>query len=883
MMAISLSDNYIPEMMTYAKQAQSAYLWMDHTAIDHILTIIWDSLPSLCSDFARTSMDETRMGIYEDKLTLLNRTLDDARRQFLPFSPQTTLHFSRMDTRIQQQPAGIIVGVTGRIQPAATVICDCMAAIRTRNPIILSFHPSAFSSSYAAASAIRDLAVSAGAPDNCIQWMEENTADALDNLLRSPDIAALMASGSREHIQKYLCAYHGPAAFLHPSSAFCYIHRSANIQKAVHLLILSRTFDNGLSTCSEQIILADRQVYAPFKEYLQNEGCYLATPEEITRLTAVLIDLSANTVNPAVIGQTPQTIAALADMTLPDDTRLIGIELDIDRAGHPLLIPFLCPVIVMMPAEHTENAAEKIEQLSHDETDFSSDPMLQEQPQLPQNHTLVIHSESPDTLRDLARILPAFTLVQGAPAAGQSLISQYMNPYGSHLDAGAFIQLLSHCRCQHRIPDVPHTFQLPAALYFQKGALGHLQFSSHQSQIVFLYGDGPSLHPQAHPVIRQIQQNYPALRYHYIHVPKDTPDGHSSDYLLPQLIEASPDCLIAIGDSQIMDTAKMLLTDYQAAYPSGSVHLILIPSINGCHTALLPFYNHYDQMSNTLSEHPVQREPYTIIADSHLHSLSENEEIYPACMAAMADAFDAYLSNNADDLTDAMAMQAICLFLIWMPKLLLSEHQEAVCMEHLQNACLLSGMAAAHTGIGLSRIMAGRLYCECRIPLPALQAIVLPHIIQYNGALHPAKYSWSAGAAGYHIPEKLNRLRQTAIQSFNDLHAVSEYASEHPLTEHSGTEHSGAEHSSSKHSGTKHLSGSDGAAAQLSFAVRDLIRESGMPLTIKACGIREKDYMQRIEAMARTTFEQLSTGNVDANPRYPLIKELTQLYKQIYK
>lgn len=846
-MTISLSDNYVPEMMTYAKQAQSAYLWMDNTSIDHIITIILDSLPALFSEFARTSVDETRMGIYEDKLTLLNHTLDDIRHQFFPSYPRNTVHFSRMDTHIQQQPSGIIIGITGTIQPAATVICDCMTAIRTRNPIILSFHPSAFGSSYAAASAIRDLAVSAGAPDNCIQWMEENTGDSLEKLLHSPDIAALMAAGSKDHIQRYLSAYHGPSAILHPVSAFCYIHQSANIKKAVHQLILSRTFDNGLFTCSEQVILADQPIYNPFKEYLQKEGCYLASPEEITRLTAVLIDLSTNTINPAVIGQTPQTIAALADITLPDDTRLIGIELDIDRPDHPLLIPFLCPVIVMMTTEHTDNAVEKIEQLSVPEPEFSPEPIFETPPKLPQNHTLVIHSETPDVIRNIAQMLPNFTLIEGAPAAGQPLIHQYMNQYGSHLDASSLIQLFSLNRYKHQIPDVPHTLQLPATLYFQKGALRHLQFTSHQSQIVFLYGDMAAMHPKMHPVIRQIQQTWPSLRYHYIHVPKDTPAARSSDYLLPQLVNALPDCLIAIGDTQIMDTAKMLLTDYKTAYPSSSVNLILIPSINGCHTALLPFYSHYDQSSNTFSERATQNEPYTIIADSHLHDTSEAEEIYPACMAAMADAFDAYLSNNADDLTDALAMQAICLFLIWMPKLLLSDNQEAIYMEHLQNACLLSGMAAAHTGIGLSRIMAGRLYCECRIPLPTLQTIVLPHIIRYNGALHPAKYSWSVGPSGYHIPEKLNRLWESVAQSSDTPDTSSE------------------------------------AANHLSEIVRDLIRESGMPLTIKACGIREKDYMQRIETMARTTFERLSTNNVNANPRYPLIKELTQLYKQIFK
>lgn len=846
-MTISLSDKYLPEMMTYAKQAQSAYLWMDNAAIDQILSSVLDNLPSLCVDFARISTEETRMGIYEDKLTLLNRTIEDIRYQYLPYCTEKIRQISRIDTHIQQQPAGIILGITSLIHPAAAVISDCITAIRTKNPIILSFHPAAFSSSYAAASAIRDLAVSAGAPDNCIQWMEENTLDSLDKLIRHTDIASLMASGLPEHIDQYQSIWHGPAAIMKPSNAFCYIHRSADIRKAIHHIILSRTFDNGLFNCSEQVLLIDQPVYHTIRQHLKNEGCYMASDEEITRLTAVLIDLSLNTVNPAVIGQSPQTIAALADITLPEDTRLIGMEIDIDRPDHPLMIPYLCPVMIIMPVEQNEQVIDKINQLSAPDID---------------KPTLVIHSENHDVSHELSLALPACTILENTPAAGQPLTSLYVNQYGCHLDTHSLIQTLSLSRYKHQLPDTPHTFHLPATLHFQKGALRGLAFKDHQSRIVFLSDDVSPSYSDVPFIGKQIQQMYPSLRYACIHVPKDTQTGRSSDYLLPQLTENAPDCLIAIGDAQLMDTAKMLYTDYKTLYPSQSIELIMIPSISGCHTALLPFYTDYDPRANLLNIKTTAIENCTIIADSHLHifsdynaptaSIPENENICPDCLAAMADAFDTYLSNRSDDMTDALALQAICLFFEWLPALCTAENISSACLEHLQNACLLSGMAAAHTGIGLSRIMAGRPYCEFRIPLPTLQAILLPHILQYNGALHPTKYAWSSDASGAHITEKLQRILKTTASCSSSVQTIG------------------------------HSEPPEAIADMLTEYIQKLLRESGMPMTIKACGIREKDYMLRAESMARKTFEQLSTGYADTNPRYPLIKELIQLYKQIY-
>ncbi len=854
-----LSDNYLPEMITYARQARSSYLWMDTSSIDQILKTVLDGFSPLCSDLARTAAEETRMGIYEDKYIYLNHTICDIRHQYLPFISRHTVHLSRMDNHFQKQPAGIIVGITDHLHPAEEVLFNCITAIRTGNPIILSFHPSAYNCSYAAAAAIRDLAVSAGAPDNSIQWLEENTPDILETLLRHPDIAAMTASGCPFSVRQYLSLCRKPCAISYPSVSFCYVHHSADIRKAVRQLILSRTFDNGLSICSEQVVCIDQPIYSAFKNVLQNERCYLASPDEITRLTAVLIDLSSDMVNPAVIGRTPQTIAALADINIPEDTRLIAMEMVPDRSDHPLLIPFLCPALLLMPVEQNEHAIEKIRKLSTPETDFSTDTLFPEFQELPPHHSLTIYAADQKIISDTCLALPDFNLTENAPASGQSLTGQYISRYGSRLNNEAIEEMLSRRRIIHEMPDISHTFQLPAVIHFQKGALDNLQFTNGQTEIALLYDDSGILHTDISSIIHRIKLKYPYLKYHDLHISENSPVGKSTDYLLPQLAEISPDCLIAIGNSRTMNLAKMLLTEYGISASSHATRLILIPSLEGCHTALLPSYGYYSQTDDTFYEKPSCTENLTIIADSSLYASSDQDKTAAACLSAMADAFDTYFSNQGNDLTDAMALQAISLVLTWLSGSSHEKARSASYAEHLQNACLLSGMAAAHTGSGLSKIMARRLYCDFRISLPTLQAILLPHIIRYNGDPHPAKKSWNRSSSGYSISHKLLYLYHTIIQpSVGILSDTSEYASA-PLPPVSDI------------------------ADRMAEKIQDILRASDMPLNIKACGIREKEYMLHIDSMAQKTFEQLSTTCADANPRYPLIKELAQIYKQIYE
>ena len=858
MMTNILSDNYFPEIMTYARQARSSYLWMDAAAIDHILETVLDGFSPLCSDLARIAAEETRMGIYEDKFVCLNHAIYDIRHQYLPFTSRHTVQLSRMNNHFQKQPAGIIVGITDNLHPAEEVLFNCITAIRTGNPVILSFHPSAYSCSYTAAAAIRDLAVSAGAPDNCIQWLEENTQDTLETLLRHPDIAAMTASGCPSSVRQYISLCQKPCAISYPSVSFCYVHQSADIIKAVRQLILSRTFDNGLSICSEQVICIDQPIYGAFKNMLQDEGCYLASPEEITRLTAVLIDLSSDMVNPAVIGRTPQTIAALTDISIPEDTRLIAMEMTPDRSDHPLLIPFLCPAILLMPVEQNEQAIEKIRRLSTAETDFSTDTLFPELQEIPSYHSLTIYAEDQKIISDTCLALPDFNLTENAPAAGQSLTGQYISRYGSRMNSDAMEEMLSQRRIIHEAPDVPCTFQLPAVIHFQKGALDHLQLTSDQTEIALLYDCSEILHTDIPAIVQRIQLKYPYLKYHRLHLSGNPAAGKPTDYLLPQLSEISPDCLIAIGNSETMDMAKMLLTEYQILPSSHTTRLILIPSPEGCHTALLPSYGYYSQTDDTFYEKPSYTEDLAVIADSSLYDSTDQDKTNAACLSAMADAFDAYFSNQGNDLTDAMALQAISLFLTWLPGSSQEKALSAGCTEHLQNACLLSGIAAGRTGTGLSKIMARRLYCDFRISLSTLQAILLPHIIRYNGDPHPAKKSWNRSSSGYSVPDKLLHLYRTLTPPSAGILPDNPECASAPLPAVSDI------------------------ADRMAGMIRDILSASDIPLNIKACGIREKEYMLRIDSMAQKTFEQLSTTCADANPRYPLLKELTQLYKQIY-
>lgn len=850
-----LYDTALNERLTYARQAQSAWLWTDDSERRHILLKTLDALLPFCSSLACSCAEETRCGIFEDKMLLLNRLIQDIRIHCLNSTVINQMRLSCTDTYTEYQSSGTLTAVISTLHPVSEILFASAISIRNGSPLILSFHPDAFQVSVQTASLVRDAAVMAGAPDNCIQWLENSEDNFIQKINDCPDISGLILSGLSSDIQKYFSAFSKACILAFPQSVFCYVHHSAFPKRTAEQIVLSRTFDNGLNDVSEQIIFADRDILVPLKKALNQEDCYFASQEEITRLTAVLADLSSGHVNSAVIGQSPQTLAALADITIPDTTRLIVLEIEPDTASHPLLLPLLCPILILMAVDDYEQAAEKIRFLSTKTDSFSTESLFPEARKLPAPHSLVIHTASPEPLTVFSHALQNFTIIENAPAASHSITFHYMDAFGNMMTPTAIEHLFS-ARCAHSsINETARNFYFPAKIFYEKNALDQLILHENETHILFLQNNTFS-DTEVQAVIQKIQQKYPFIHYERQHLTDthtEMTDFQCQLSLFPELPAPVPDCLIVIGDETAVNIAKMLVERYQHQNRNTIPRLIIITANAGCHTALLPFYSYYDSRTNQLTDTACFLPPFTLIANASFTFSRSLKTCINACLAAMSDAFDALFSGKSDDLSDAMALRAVQLFLTWLPELLSEKlekkHQKNrpdACLEHLQNACILSGLACSHTGPGLSRVLSRQLCCEFRISMNTLQAILLPHLLLYYADPHPSRKTWTFSDTSYSAINQLKMLipaDQAIDNACND----------------------------------------DGdTAAILARKLDTILDDAHLPANIKNCNIREKDYLQRIDDLALHSFEQLSTNCIDVGPRYPLVKELVQILQDIY-
>lgn len=847
-----LYPDILNEQLTYARQARAAWLWTNVAERSRIFLQVLDTLQPICASLARDSVQETGYGIFEDRMLMITRLLRDLRSCCLQTESPFSERLSCTDTHTQSQPSGTLLGIPSSIHPVTETLFAAAIAIQTGNPLIFFFSDSAFQISARTASLVRDAAIAAGAPDNCIQWLEIADDSLLEKCNHCPDISGLILSGLSANIRKVFSAFSAECILSFPQPAFCYIHYSADPTLAAGQIVLSKTFDNGMCLNGEQIICADAVILPPLKDALRRTGGYFASPEEIVRLTAILANLSDNTVNPSVIGQSTQALADLAGIVIPEATRLIILEIEPDNASHPLLLPFLCPVLVLISVNDYEQAADKIRLLSTKSASFSTDFPFSDTRPLPTHHYLALYAADNAPISFLSYALPDFSIIENAPAASVSMIQQYMDIYGHLLPSSAIPQLFSIRRCHSTMIETARCFSFPAEIYYGQNPLEQLKLYEHEDHLLFL--QCPAFSESAvQTVIKRIQQKYPFIQYECLKLAPD--DSQITDFLcqhslFPEL-PAAPDCLIVIGDSTAVHIAKMLMTRYQQSASSSLPRLIIMTSDAGCHAALLPFYPHYDSCSNRLTDMSCRLSYFTLIADSHFSFFRSHKHLISACMAAMADAFDSLLFVGGDDISDAMAFRSIQLFLVWLPLFLSASsergHQKNrpdACLEHLQNACILSGLACSHTGLGLSHILSQQLCCEFRISMSALQALLIPRLLLYYGSdsTHLSGKAWTVSSSACSADNYLKML--AAINPSFD--------------------------------------GNRRAADILAEKIDTLLDDAHLPTNIKSCHIREKDYLQRIEDLALRSFEQLSAICADAGSGYPLVSEIVRILKDIY-
>ena len=317
----------IDELIEKAKIASKEYLKLDQEQVNNIVKQMAMAGLEHHMELAKSAVEETGRGIYEDKIT---------KNMFATEYIYHSIKYDKTVGKINEngeegyieiaEPVGIIAGVTPVTNPTSTTMFKSIISAKTRNVIVFGFHPSAQKCSVEAATIVRDAAIKAGAPENCIQWIEEPSVLATNMLMNHPDVNLILATGGTGMVKAaYSCGK--PALGVGPGNVPCYIDKTAKLRTSVNDLVLSKSFDNGMICASEQSVIVDKEIHEEFEKLMKEAGCYFLSDEQTKQLrNSMFIEEKGCALNADIVGKSPYNIAKGAGIEVPEDTKVLVLH-----------------------------------------------------------------------------------------------------------------------------------------------------------------------------------------------------------------------------------------------------------------------------------------------------------------------------------------------------------------------------------------------------------------------------------------------------------------------------------------------------------------------------------------------------------------------------
>ena len=856
----------INTLVANAKIALEEYMKLDQEQVDKITEAMALAGLSAQMELAKMAVEETGRGIFEDKVT---KNIFSTEYIWHSIKHEKTVGIieDNVDESYMEiaEPVGIVCGVTPTTNPTSTTMFKSIICAKTRNPIIFGFHPSAQECSKKAAMIVRDAAVKAGAPEHCVQWIEYPSVEATGLLMNHPDVATILATGGPGMVKAAYSAGK-PALGVGPGNTPCYIEKSANLKQAVHDLILSKSFDNGMICASEQAAIIDDEVYDEAVGFMKYHGCYFAKPEEVQKIQDVVIDVKKMAVQPWVVGQYPWQIAEKAGITIPKETKVLCVEIpDTDAEKYPLALEKLSPVLAVVKAQDSEEAFEMCERmLLHGA-----------------GHTAVVHSSDNGIIERYGEVMKASRIVVNSPASFGAIGDVYNSMAPSlTLGCGSYGKnsvsenvtaknLVNRKKVAKRRVNM-QWFKVPEKIYFEAGSVQYLAKMPEIHRAIIVADPGMVQFGYVDRVIYQLNKNANMPVIEIFSDVEPDPDLTTVRKGAALMNSFQPDVVIALGGGSAMDAAKAMWLFYENPdadfvgmsqkfmdirkrvykFPKlgKKAKMVAIPTTSGTGSEVTSFAVISDRTKNM--KYPLA--DYELTPDV---AIVDPEFVYTVPKASTAftgldvltHAIEAYVSILANDFTDALALQAIKLVFKYLPDSYKTADPTA--REKMHNASCIAGMAFTNAFLGINHSLAHKLGGEFHIPHGLANAYLLPHVIEYNGVTTPTKFAAWPKYDHYVAPERYAEIAK--MMGFAPQTATNE----------------------------------EGVKA-LADAVRKLMTEVGIPLSIKEAG--EKDarsyidpakYEGVLETLAYRAFDDQCTT---ANPRLPRIEELKALYMKAY-
>ena len=858
--------NEIDTLVNNGQKALEEFRKLDQQQVDYIVAKCSVAAIDNHGFLAQAAIDETKRGVFEDKAT---KNLYSSEYVVNNMRHLKTVGVIKDDpvTGIVEvaDPVGVICGITPVTNPTSTVIFKALISLKTRNPIVFAFHPSAQECSKRAAQVLLEAAVNAGAPENCIQWIEHPSMDATSTLMNHPGIATILATGGNAMVKAaYSCGK--PALGVGAGNVPAYIEKTADIKQAVNDIVMSKAFDNGMICASEQAVIVDKEIYDEVVKEFKKYGVYFASKEEKDLLERFMFgidetrsNLNMAKLNPDIVGQPASKIAKEAGFEVPENTPIICATCKEVGVNEPLTREKLSPVLAILKAEDLEDGYNKSCQM----VEFFG-----------LGHSAAIHSNNKEIVDEFGVRVKAMRVIWNSPSTFGGIGNVYNSflpsltlgcgTYGKNSVGGniSAVNLLNIKKIGKRRNNM-QWFKVPQKIYFERNSIQYLQDMKNVNR-VFIVTDRTMVDLGfVNKITDQLNLRRNQVQFSIFCDVEPDPDIKTVKRGLDIMKAFAPDTIIALGGGSAMDCAKGMWLFYEHEevnfddikqkfmdirkrafkYPElgKKAHLVCIPTTSGTGSEVTPFAVISDKENNKkypLADYSLT--PSIAIIDSEFTTNLPASVTADTGMDVLTHALEAYVSTLASDYTDGLALQAIQMVFKYLPRAVKDGKNDLEAREKMHNASTIAGMAFANAFLGMNHSLAHKIGGVFHTPHGRANAILLPHVIKYNGT----------------VPQKLS-----TWPKYDHYCADEKYATVARLL------------------GLKADTTKEGVES-LAKAVKKLGKEVGIKMNFCDQNIAEEDWNNNLKDIAFMAYEDQCSP---ANPRVPMVNDMIQILKDAYK
>ncbi|MEA4869088.1 MAG: bifunctional acetaldehyde-CoA/alcohol dehydrogenase [Christensenella sp.] len=843
------------------REAQSKFAAYTQEQVDAIFLAAATAANKARIPLAKLAVEETGMGVVEDKVIKNHYASEYIYNAYRSTKTCGVIEEDKAYGIVRiAEPIGVVAAVIPTTNPTSTAIFKTLIALKTRNGILISPHPRAKGCTIAAARIVLEAAVAAGAPEGIIDWVDAPSLELTNLAMKEADI--ILATGGPGMVKS---AYSSgkPAIGVGSGNVPAIIDDSADILSAVSSIILSKTFDNGMICASEQSVIVVDSVYSKVKKEFAERGCYLLKPDETEKVRKTLLINGA--LNAKIVGQSAYTIAKLSGVSVPEATKVLIGEVESVELSEEFAHEKLSPVLAMYHAKDFEEALAKAERLIADggyghtasvylNAVTEKEKLAQYTARMKTCRILVNTPSAHGGIGDLYNFKLAPSLTLGCGSWGGNSVSENVGP--KHLINIKTVAERRENMLWYRTPDKVYFKRgsLPVALDELKTVLGKKRVFLVTD--TFLYENG-----YTKPVTDKLDEMGIAHETFFNVLPD--PTLASAREGAKQMTTFRPDAIIALGGGSAMDAAKIMWVLYEHpeadfmdmamrfadirkrvyTFPKmgEKAYFVAIPTTAGTGSEVTPFAVITDETSGVkypLADYELM--PDMAIVDADMMMNAPKGLTAASGIDAVTHNLEAYASMLATDYTDGTALRSLKMIFEYLPRAYDNGQNDPIAREKMANAATMAGMAFANAFLGICHSMAHKLGAFHHLPHGIANALMIDEVIRFNAT---------------DVPVKMGTFSQ-----YDHPRTIARYAEVADAL------------------GLKGKTDEDKVEALI--AALDALKERvGIKKTIRDYGIQEADFLARLDEMVEQAFDDQCTG---ANPRYPLMSELKQMYLNAY-